>query len=273
MPYRHAWIVLLALIGATFVAFWPAYVSRLGSAPAAWHIHGLTAGLWLGLLVVQSWSIHHDHRALHRTLGLAVFAAIPLLLVGAAGVVQVMARATASGADPFYTIWGPSLGTYDLVAFFAFPAFVAMAMRNRRIVQLHARYMLATPLLLTSPILVRILDQHVPGLIITGPQDFHLFRWSLHLSVLLNVAIAAWLHSYDRRYGRPWLLVGGISITQSLLFETLGFMPAWKSAFIALGTLPDTVMAAIAIAVAAAALWFGWTAVPPRRPRGVGAIG
>ena len=177
------------------------------------------------LLAAQSWSIDRGDRARHRSLGLAIFALVPLFFAGGAGVEHSMAVATGSGQDPFYNIWGPSLGAYDLVASLGFVAFTAMALRDRRRVARHAAWLLATPLLLVGPVLSRVYPRFIPGLAMHGPQDFGLFRWGIHLGGLTAIAIALWLWSRHRRDGRPWLAVAAINLVQLFLFETLGFIP------------------------------------------------
>jgi phosphoglycerol transferase MdoB-like AlkP superfamily enzyme len=264
MPYRNAWIYCLAIIAMTVLAFWPGYFSRLGTAKIAWHIHAITATVWPLLLAAQSWSIDRGHRARHRSLGLAIFLLVPLFLVGAAGVEHSMAMATASGKDPFYKLWGSPLGLHDLIGSAAFLLFSVMALKDRRNVARHAAWLLATPVLLIGPALARVYNAHLPGLIITGPQDFPLFRWSVHLGGLTGVAIALSLWSRHRRHGQPWLMVATIIVLQSLLFETMGFSKAWTSLFLALGDSSGPVHAAGAGMIAAAALWWSWRAVPQR---------
>lgn len=265
MPYRHAWGWCLAIIAMTILAFWPGYFSQLGSAKIAWHIHAITATAWMLLLAAQSWSIDRGRRDLHRSLGLAIFLVVPLFLVGGAGVEHSMAVATGSGQDPFYDLWGARLGIYDLLASLAFVAMAAMALKERRNVARHAAWLLATPLLLVGPALGRIYNSHVPGLIINGPQDFPLFRYSVHLGGLTAIAIALWLWSRHRRHGQPWLVVAGVNLLESLLFETLGGAPAWKAVFVTFGGIPTSVHAPTAALLAAAVLAWGWRSLPPRR--------
>jgi len=69
MPYPRAHYFLMLLFGLTLVAFWPRYFSALENAPVAFHVHGITASLWISFLIFQSWSIHQDHRSYHRLAG------------------------------------------------------------------------------------------------------------------------------------------------------------------------------------------------------------
>jgi len=264
MPYRNAWIYCVAIVAMTVLAFWPGYFSRLGAAKIAWHVHAITATAWMLLLAAQSWSIDRGHRARHRSLGLAIFLVVPLFLVGAAGVEHSMAVATGSGQDPFYNLWGSALGIYNLIGSAAFLLFAAMALKERRSAPRHAAWLLATPLLLIGPALGRVYNAHLPGLVINGPQDFPLFRWSVHLGGMTGAVIAVWLWSRHRRHGQAWLVVAAVIALQSLAFETIGFTSAWNAAFIAFGHVSAPVHAFGAAIVAAAALWWSWCSVPLR---------
>src|SRR5687768_16585659 len=102
MPYRHAHLYLLLLFPLTGLAFWPNYFGRLAASPAAFHIHGATASLWIALLAFQSWSIHARRNAWHRSVGLASFALFPLFVAGGLLVIQTMAVKFAGRSDPFY---------------------------------------------------------------------------------------------------------------------------------------------------------------------------
>ncbi|MGQ2991668.1 MAG: hypothetical protein ACT6RD_08795 [Brevundimonas sp.] len=266
MPYRHAWLFILALIGATVVAFWRGYLSRLGASPMAFHLHGTTAGFWMMLLAFQSWNIHGRSRALHKAAGLAIFAAVPLFFLGSVAVLQTMAQATAGGRDPFYAIYGERLGAYDLIAATAFGWLVWMALATRRNVQLHSRYMLATSLLLLGPVVGRVINRVVPGLVISSPADFHLFAWGIHLSTAVAVGIAAWLYLSNRRFGRPWLIAGGACLLESIVFETLAKTAVWERVFTSLAPVSTSGLYAAGLLVGAAIVWFSWKATPPLRP-------
>ncbi len=265
MPYRHAWMWCLAIIAISSIAFWPGYLSQLGTSKITSHFHAITATLWILLIAAQSWSIDAGQRDRHRSLGLGIFVMVPLFFVGGASVEHSMAVATGSGQDAFYNIWGPSLGIYDLIASLGFLGLSAMALRDRRRVARHAAWLLATPLLLIGPVLSRIYPRYIPGLTMRGPEDFELFRWGIHLGGLTAIAIALWLWSHNRRDGAAWLVAASINIAQLVLFETLGFAPAWKAAFVASGAIPLEAHAVGATTIAAAALGWAWSGVPRRR--------
>lgn len=269
MPYRHAHWYLLALFPLTGLAFWPAYFSKLASAPSAFHVHGLTAALWIVLLAFQSWSIHRRRNALHRTFGLASFALFPLFVAGGLLVIQTMAVKFGSRADPFYAAFGARLAAIDAVSSLAILGFFYGALKWRRKVQLHARYMLAPVLFLLGPILSRLMPI-LPPLAINGPEDFPHFAYGVHLANAVAVAVAAWLCLRAPKFGRPFLAAGGLVAGQSLLFETLGGTPAWEGVVAAIASAPTWSVTAAGLIAAAGAIAAGWTAGSPP-PRAVAA--
>lgn len=258
MPYRHAWLFIAALIAATVFAFWRSYFGMLSDAGAGFHAHGVTASLWMLLLLAQSYIPHRGQLALHRALGRTTFIAMPLFAAGSMGVVHSMAAGTAGG-NPFYALWGARLAFIDLLAFGLVLYAVGMALRHRRSVRLHAGYMLSTALPLVSPVLGRVINQTVPGLIIRGPQDFPLFGWGVQLANLIAGIIALWLWRRDPRIGRPWAVALAGIVVQIIGFQTVGASAAWQSVFIELGTQPLAALMAFGLAAGAAAVFIGWT--------------
>jgi hypothetical protein len=264
MPYRRGWLAILVLMAAAVLAFWPGYFSVLGQASIDWHLHAVTASLWMALLVAQNWTAHSRRLPLHRALGLATFVAVPLFIAGGLAVLRSMAAATIAG-DPFYAMYGARLGSYDTLSTTAFAVLVAMALKERRKVRLHAGYMMATSLLLIGAVMSRITDKHLPGLIIHGPQDFPLFAWNLHLASLVAIAIAGWLYRADPRNGRPWLIVGGVTLAQSLVFETFARTALWSDVYLSLARVPWALLMVVGLVAGIAAVWIGWNAAPARR--------
>ena len=265
MPYRHAHWFLLLLFPLTGLAFWTNYFSKFASSPLSFHVHGITASLWIALLAFQSWSIDRRRNALHRSVGIASFALFPLFIAGGLLVIQTMAIKFGPRIDPFYAAFGARLGLIDVVSSLAIPAMFYMALKWRRKVHVHARYMLAPMLFLLGPILSRLAPV-LPPLRMGGPEDLYRFGWCVHLANAAAIAVAAWLYLKAPKHGRPFLVAGALIVVQSLLFETLGRVPAWESLFAAMAHIPATLVAGVGIAASAAVVWAGWTAgqAPPR---------
>lgn len=265
MPYRHAHWYLLLLFPLTGLAFWPNYFSKFSASPYAFHVHGITAALWILLLAAQSWTIHHRRGALHRGVGMTSLALFPFFLVGGLLVLQTMADKVSTHEDPFYNLFGARLGTMDALSSIALPFLFYMAIRWRRKVHVHARYMLAPVLFLLGPILSRLMPA-LPPLAITGPETFYRFAYGLHISNGIAVAAAAFLYVKAPRHGRPYLIVGGLIVAQSLLFETLGRTRDWEILYASMAHVPTALIASLGLAagiMAGAAGWIGGQ--PPAR--------
>lgn len=214
------------------------------------------------LLLAQAWTPHKGAVALHRKLGRATFVMLPLFGMGAMGVIHSMAMGTIGG-DPFYAMWGAPLAVIDWLAFLTVLYSVGMAFRHRRQVRLHSAYMLSTTIMLLSPVLGRIINRTVPGLIIRGPQDFPLFGWGVQLANLLAALMAFWLWRRDRTTGRPWAIVLGVVLLQIIGFQLLGSNDWWRAVSTGLGTLPLELLMAFGFTAGAMTVFVGWNAVPP----------
>ena len=259
MPYRHAHWYLLLLFPLTGLAFWPNYFSKFAASPYAFHVHGITASLWILLLALQSWTIHNRRNALHRSAGVASLALLPFFLVGGLLVLQTMAVKFGARDGPFYSNFGARLGAIDTLSSIALPFLFYTAIRGRRKVHLHARYMLAPVLFLLPPILSRVMLA-LPPFAITGPETFHRFGYSAHLAQGFAIAAAFFLYLRTPKHGRPYLIVAGLIVVQSLLFETLGQSPAWEKLYASLAGVPTALVVSLGLAagiLAGAAGWIG----------------
>lgn len=93
------------------------------------------------------------------------------------------------------------------------------ALKERRKVQLHARYMLATALPLVEPIIERLLGHLAPPFTSFDPAHF---AWTVRAAELGGLVAAACLYATAPRYGRPFFIVGMAMVAQAVLAETLG---------------------------------------------------
>jgi hypothetical protein len=261
MPYRHAHWYLLSLFPLAGLAFWPNYLSIFAASPVAFHVHGITASLWIALVAAQSWSIHHGRNALHRTIGIASFALFPFFVTGGLLVIHSIAGKFGARIDPFNAMYGARLGSMDALSTLAMVYMFAMALKWRRKVHVHARFMLAPVLFLLSPILGRL-----PPVLPFGEPSLERFGIIVPLTNLIAIAVAATLYLKAPKHGRAWLIAAGIIAVQTLFFETIGRSNAWETVFTAIGRVPASAVAGLGLAASAAAIWAGWTAgqSPPR---------
>ena len=235
MPNRQAHWYILGLFPLAALAFWPSYVSQLTTASAQFHAHGVTATLWLTLLVAQSWTIHRSQRRTHRTLGLASLALFPLFLMGGVGIFFGMADRFVAG-EPFQAMYAPRLAWLDFVGVGGFAYFYYEALRQRWKVHFHSRYMLATAIFLLPPIFGRL--SGIP-LGVTGPEDFARLSTGFQTANGVTAAIAFGLAFWSGKHGRPFWIAGVLTLVAAFLYQTVGGMPAWKVLYAHVAHLPD----------------------------------
>lgn len=256
MPYRNAYLFVLALLVLTFVAFWPSYLSKLPEAVVAHHWHAGSSVLWTLLAALQAWTIHHDRWTLHRTAGLAVFALFPLFLVAGVWVIHVETVTLAAGLTDPDNLTLAQFGFFDPLANVGFALLFWGGLRYRHKVQLHARYMLGTVMFVVAPVIWRLLRNYVPML----GEEVVSFDVPFALGNAAACAIALALYWQAPRYGRPWLLIAGIVAAQAVLFLTVGKLPAWAPIFASVSTVNLPLLLVATAIVSLGIAWHGWVA-------------
>lgn len=276
MPYRNAWLFVLALLALTFVAFWPGYFTRLSTHSAAHHMHAAGAVLWTLLAIVQSWTVHHDRLALHRKTGLAVFALFPLFLVGGVWVIHVEATTLAASLGSAEAMADPDtsqiaqFGFFDPLANIGFAALFWGGLRYRSKVHLHARYMLATLLFVIAPIGFRLLSRYVPAFSSDTPETAWRFAFAMGGGNLIAFAIAMYLYAVAPKHGRPFLLAAYVIAAQEITYETVGRLPAWATIFAGVSSINLPFLLSITAILSVGIAWHGWVAgARPRAPEAV----
>jgi len=267
MPYRRAYLYVLALLALTFVAFWPGYFSKLPVKKLAHHYHAASAVLWMVLAIAQSWTIHHDRIALHRKIGPAIFILFPFFMIAGMWVIHV--EATTLAGD-FTSVEGKQIaqfGWFDPLANLGFAALFWGGLRYRYKVQLHARYMLATLLFVIAPIGFRLLPMAIPFM---RPDEN--FSYAMAGGNLIALATALLLYRQAPKHGRPYLLAAGFIAAQAITFDTLGSIPAWAPIFAGVSQMNLPFLLTLTGIVSLGIAWHGWVAgARPGAPKAVAA--
>ena len=215
--YSRAYIYFGIAFLVTIIGFYPSYFNRLLETGAAHHFHGITATLWMLLLVVQPLLYKLDKIELHRKLGKVSFLLVPLIVIGGLIMVHYMVNAERYPGNLAY-----QLAFIDFFVIIMFLLFYILAIKNVRDTQYHARYMACTlfgPLL---PALTRLVIQ-------TGLVDS--FNAALHLSYFLIEAVLILLITDDYRKGKirlPYLLAFGLIIIQHGMMHFAGNWAWWQ---------------------------------------------
>lgn len=187
-----SWYFALAIV-VTWVGFSMSYFARIGEVDLFTHLHGASAGGWMLLLVIQPILYRRGQWKLHRKLGwLGTLVLVPILVIGGLAMMHGMMK-RASVAPPGTADIAYVLVYLDTLSLVMFPLFLALSLRYGRQVQLHARYMACTVLVLLPPAITRMLF-FIPW--------FNSFSRNLNGSFFTVEAILLLLLIDDKRKGR-----------------------------------------------------------------------
>ena len=189
--YRNIGFVFLLFIPLTFFGFYKSYFvlapEFVGTIDIYTNIHAFTASLWMALLIAQPLFIRYKRYDLHRILGKISFFVFSALILS---FIPQMMKEHANGAFPL----NASLDVVLLILFYV------LAIKNKKDVSVHMRYMIAISLIFIGPTLGRIIY-------ITLDAAYLSF---LHLPYLLVNALVIGLIYWDKaanRNYRPYLVV------------------------------------------------------------------
>lgn len=262
-PWSLPYLALVLIV--TFIGFWPSYFGPIDHVPLAFHLHALSALVWISLLGVQAWSIQQRRNALHRQLGKASFLLFPVLIMGLVGIVNLTATRYATG-DRARLIIEPQAGIITFVAILAYLTLFHLAMKHRRNIKLHAGYMLATPLILWESPAGRATGRLFDWPHFAHRNEFQLFGDSIAMLDLIAIGFALLVYAGNRKHGTPWLVAAAFITLQAIVVYIPHQVPGFMAAFIAYGQLPAPVTLGAGLLAGALAGWLGWEqGKPPSR--------
>jgi hypothetical protein len=190
--YPHAQWYFLAAMAMTWLGFSKTYFVVVRSEPLLHHIHGALMGGWIALLVVQPILYQRGKLALHRTLGRwGVYLLMPAIVICGLMMDRRMLRMHNAPPDVL-----DQLAFLDLTSLILFAALIILSIYFARNVQLHARYIVCTVLLLMPPAVARALFM-VPGMD-SFPTNVNVAEALVNLVLLVLIVD-------DKRRGRVWL--------------------------------------------------------------------
>jgi hypothetical protein len=215
--YGNAYLYFILATLVTIFAFFPSYFNRLTSTDSAHHFHGITATLWLVLLIMQPFLYKTGNLKWHRMVGKISFVLVPLIIISALKMVQIMLINKAS-----YPPYLPDrLAFIDFVTLIQFLLFYVLAIYKRKEIQLHARYMVCTVLGPLIPALTRLLFQ-IPGI--------DNFNKSLNISYIIIEIVLILLLLDDKRAGKirlPYVIAIILFFIQHLLMNSVAEWEFW----------------------------------------------
>lgn len=208
-PAEHRFFIAIALaiVVTVFVGFARSFFLRplFPDWPAPYetifYVHGTAFAAWVGLLLVQASLVARGRTDLHRKVGvIGALLAVAMLILGTVGALLAARRATGFVGVPVPPLRFLAIPIVDMLLF---PAFVVLAILQRRRPQYHKRLMLLATIGLTTVAIARW-----PGVLQLGPPA------AFGLTDLFIVALAIWDW---RTLGRlhPVTLWGGLALIVS----------------------------------------------------------
>ena len=211
LPFTRSGYYLAGLVVLAFAGFWPSYFSKLfnGTLDYAgyFHLHAITALLWIAMLIAQPILIRNKKFALHRQIGKLSYVAFPLLLIS----VLLLAHSQAHGRD-----------NMAIELFFPFKDLIVLcvaypiAIYYRRQVEIHARAMIATGIVFIEPALVRLINHQLP-------EGSGMFGYQMTIACVYGLLILLIFNERKRNKGR-WvfpLILGIYLIVHSIILGNI----------------------------------------------------
>ncbi len=167
--YNNLGYWFLLLIVFAFAGFYTTYFSKL-FAPTSniIHIHFVFLALWILMLIAQPFLIKYKKLSVHKLLGKASYILVPLVLITSWLLarneyyrkIENLRSEVAGGMQNishFVILKKASQNPAAFIAIIWFIIFYSLAIKYRKKATKHARYMLATALILLSPTLDRFI--------------------------------------------------------------------------------------------------------------------
>jgi len=158
---RAVALLTIALFLLASIAFWPQYLSKSWSSIDRYtHAHAILGTAWLLVLIVQPLLIVRGSRAAHRIIGqTSLLVAVSFVV---SGVLLAHFRISRM-PDDIYAKEGIYI-YLPLAVALLFALAAGMGFHWRHSAAIHARFMVATALLLVDPVLARIMYFYLPPL-------------------------------------------------------------------------------------------------------------
>jgi len=183
--YRNIGYIFFLFIPLTFLGFYKTYFvlspEFVGTVDGFTHIHAFIASLWITLLIAQPLLIRSKNFWLHQIFGKISYVVFVALILS---FIPQMIKEYGKGLFPLNA-------SFDIILLILF---YMLAIKNKKAVAVHMRYMIAIALIFVGPTLGRIIF-FLLGLEQLGP-------WQI--PYLFVIAILLGLIFWDKKNGRNY---------------------------------------------------------------------
>ena len=138
--YQYAHLYLAFGLVVVLLGFSTTYFSRLGDFSPAYHVHGISATLWMILLIVQPYLFQKGNLKAHRYLGWTSIVLVPTIVICGVLMMKMMIQGQAN--YPPNLVY--KLAFIDTCTLLSFTLLYLLAIYYRKKLGLHSRFMVAT---------------------------------------------------------------------------------------------------------------------------------
>jgi hypothetical protein len=138
--YKYAHLYLTLGLVVVLLGFSTTYFSRLSDFSLPYHVHGISATLWMILLILQPYLFQKGKLKTHRYLGWTSILLVPLIVI--CGV--IMMRLMIQGQSNYPPKLVYQLAFIDACTLLSFALLYVLAIYFRKKLMLHSRFMVAT---------------------------------------------------------------------------------------------------------------------------------
>lgn len=214
--YGNAWLWLALVLVAVLIGFWPSFFARPAQNALPHLVHGTVCTGWLLLLIVQATLVRARKLAWHRALGKTGYVMLPMVIVTGAWVLHLMLAGQTRLPPPLPLV----LGYIDFGTLVFLAVAFTLAIVHRRNVQLHARWMMTTAIVVLPPALSR-------GVFLLHPEATLDLALGTSYGVLLVATTVLIVN--DWRGGRLWAPYLVLCAYLAATYATLGSAPQWPA--------------------------------------------
>lgn len=246
--YRPELLFLLVAVAISIAGFWKVYFGKGADPNSYHHLHVVSNFFWLSLLVIQLYLVGSGDYKRHRTWGILVMVAAPLLVASTALLsVHSAHKGIASGKGDMLLVQNVTV-TLELALLILF----AFIFRRHR--KLHGAFLLSTAILFLGIALFFTLISFIPGFKVEGPGTFHRFQTSAMAASIVCLVVGLLLFLRDVKNAWPLLVSGSLLIVNEIIrigLDGKGLI-APLTAFV--GSLNQTITFVVSLSVFASLL-------------------
>lgn len=150
--YNNAYLYLILALIIVFWGFSKSYFGRLNQTSFPYHVHGISATLWMMILIIQPYLYRINKLRFHRYLGWSTIVLVPIMVLGGFEMMKLMIQNQEN--YPPNIVY--RLAFIDAITLLGFITIYLLAIYYRKNLKLHARFMVCTIFGPLNPALTRI---------------------------------------------------------------------------------------------------------------------